>query len=249
MRPQESSLAHVGLVALLVCSLIATSLAQKGSATHEPTKFDEYGDLPSDDEAAHLDLFADRLFNRPKLRGYIRTYSRSQMQRGSYLRRLHGIARYLTEARGIEANRIAVVDGGYREKFVTQLWLVPEGAEPPRPEPSTSQPAVNTSSAYQFDVECLNCSAAVNLDLYGLDEGLKFYAQELRKNPDSRGLFLVRSDRNVSVREALKEARRAKRLLTKTHDIDAGRISIRSGRSRNDGTAVVEMWIVPRGAK
>src|SRR5437763_603615 len=101
------------------------------------------------------------------------------MERGSYLRRIYGIHRYLTEARGIEANRVVVVDGGYKEKFITQLWLIPEGAEPPSPAPTISQPPVSTSSAYKFDEECLNCAPAVGLYLYGLDEGLKFYAEAL----------------------------------------------------------------------
>jgi hypothetical protein len=251
MKAQKSTLAHIRLV-LLICSLIVYGnlcLAQTVSSGIEPVKLDEYGDLPTDDEAAYLDLFAERLFKQPKLHGYILAYTEPRMERGAYLRRIYGIGRYLTEARGIEPNRVVVVDGGYREKFATQLWLVPEGAEPPSPAPTVSQPQINTSSTYQFDAECLNCSPAVNLYLYGLDEGLKFYAEELRKKPNSRGLIIVRPDRNVSVREALKEARRARSLLARNHGINASRIVIRSGRSRNDGTAVVEMWIVPRGAK
>ena len=252
MRTQKSTFAHIGLVALLVCSLVAygnSCSAQTASSETEPTKLDEYGDLPTDDEAAHLDLFAERLFKQPRFYGYILAYSEPRMERGSYLRRIHGISRYLTEARGIEAARIVVVDGGYREKFVTQLWLIHEGAEPPSPTPTISQPRINTTSAYQFDGECLNCAPAVNLYLYGLDEGLNFYAEELRKNADSRGLIIVRPDRNFSVREALKEARSAKRLLVNNYGVDANRITIRSGSSRNDGTAVAEMWVVPRGAK
>jgi hypothetical protein len=113
-----------------------------------------------------------------------------------------------------------------------------------------AQPKVDASAAYKFDEECLNCSAAVYLYREGLDkEGLKFYAEALRDLPDSRGLIIVRPDRNISVRQALKEARRARRLLVKNHGINANRIVVKTGRSRNDGTAVAEMWIVPRGAK
>ena len=236
----------------MVCSLIAYGnlcLAQAVSSENSPAKLDEYGDLPTDDEAAHLDLFAEKLFKQSNLRGYIIAYNEPRMERGSYLRRIYGIGRYLTEARGIEANRVVVVDGGYKEKFITQLWLIPVGTEPPLPAPTISQPPVISSSAYKFDEECLNCEPAVNLYLYGLDEGLKFYAEALHKNPYSRGLIIVRPDRNVSVRKALKEARSAESLLVDNYGVAANRIIIRSGRSRNDGTAVAEMWIVPRGAK
>jgi hypothetical protein len=142
------------------------------------------------------------------------------------------------------------MDGGYKENFSTELWLVPEGAKPPTPAPSISQPTVNSSVAYEFDLECLNCSAAVYLYREGLDEwGLKFYAEELCNHPDSRGMMIVRPDRNFGVHYALNEARRAKSLLVKRLGIDANRIIIKAGRSRNDGTAGVDMWIVPHGAK
>jgi hypothetical protein len=252
MRTRKFTLVQIGLLAPLVCSFIGygnVCLAQTVSSESSPVKLDEYGDLPTDDEAAHLDLFAEKLFKQPKLRSYIIAYSEPRMERGSYLRRIYGIGRYLTEARGIEANRVIVVDGGHKKKFVTQLWLIPVGAEPPLPAPTISQPPVITSSAYKFDEECLNCAPAVGLYLYGLDEGLKFYAEALRKDPDLRGLIIVRPDRNVSVRKALNEARSAKSLLVKNYGIDANRIIIKSGRSRNDGTAVAEMWIVPRGSK
>jgi hypothetical protein len=252
MKTQKSTLVQVRLAALLVCSLIVFGnicVAQTAPTETSLVKLDEYGDLPTDDEAARLDLFAEKLFKQPKLRGYIVAYNEPRMERGYYLRRIYGIGRYLTEARGIEANHVVVVDGGYKEKFVTELWLIPEGAEPPSPVSTMSQPPVNTSVAYKFDEECLDCAPAVGLYLYGLDEGLKFYAEVLRKSPDSRGLIIVRPDRNVSVRKALNEARSAKNLLVKNYRIDANRIIIKSGRGRNDGTAVAEMWIVPRGAK
>jgi hypothetical protein len=252
MRTWKSTLARIGLPTLLICSFIADGnvcLAQTILSENSPVKLDEYGDLPTDDEAAHLDLFAEKLFNQPKLRGYILAYNEPRMGRGSFLRRIYGVGRYLTEARGIETNRVVVADGGFRENFVTQLWLIPEGAEPPLIAPTLPQPTVVASSAYKFDEECLNCAPAVGLYLYGLDEGLKFYAEELRKNPDSRGLIIVRPDRNVSVRKALKEARSAKSLLVKKYGVDANRIIIKSDRSRNDGTAVAEMWVVPRDAK
>jgi hypothetical protein len=254
MKIRGATLIHAGLAVLLFYSFIAPvqlCFAQTNLSQTYPLKFDEYDDLRTDDEAAHLDLFADKLLKQPKLRGYIVAYSEPRMeQRGSYLRRIYGVGRYLTEARGIEANRIVVVDGGYKEKFTTELWLIPEGANPPTPVHSTSQPTFNTSVAYKFDVECLNCDSAVNLYRDGLDaEGLKFYAEALRKNPGSRAVIIVRPNRDIGVRYALREARRAKSLLVKNLGIDVNRVIIRTGRNRNDGIAVAELWIVPHGAK
>jgi hypothetical protein len=222
------------LVALTVYNQVGQPrLTQSTPAEITSVKIDEYGDLPTDDEAAHLDLFADRLFKQPKVRGQIIAYSEPQTERGYYLRRIYGIGKYLTDARGIEANRVAVVDAGYSERFTTELWLIPEGASPPSPISKLAQPT-ESISAYKFDEECLDCSPAVDLYLYGLD---------------ARGVMIVRPDHDVSVRTALNEARKAKRLLVKRHGISANRISIKSARARNDGTATVEMWVVPAGAR
>ena len=107
---------------------------------------------------------------------------------------------------------------------------------------------MNISSAYIFDKECLDCSEAVGLTLDGLDEGLLFYAEALRK-PGTRGLIIVRPDVDVSLRKVLNQARKTRSRLVKSYGIDASRVAIKSGRSRNDGTAIAEVWVVPAGAK
>jgi hypothetical protein len=244
--------ASIGIAALLVWSLITHGrfcLAQTISSEINPVKLDEYGDLGTDDEAARLDLLANKLFSQSSLRAQIVAYSDLRMERGYYLRRIYGIGKYLTHARGIEANRVAVVDGGYKNQFSTELWLIPEGAKPPTPVSKVPKPSVRISSAYKFDEECLDCAPAVGLYLYGLDEGLQFYAEVLRKYPAARGLIIVRPDEDVSLRRALNEARKARSLLIKRYGIDANQVVVKSARSRNDGTAIVEMWVVPASAK
>lgn len=251
MRPKKTNLINVRLALLLLCSLTAPGsfvLAQTTAET-KPIQLDTYGDLPTDDEAARLDFLAERLFKEPKTRGHIIAYCEAKMDRGAYLRRIYGIAKYLTYNRGIEANRIAVVDGGYKPRFSTELWLIPENADPPAPVSTIPQPPLKTSTAYKFDEECLDCSPAVGLYLGGLDEGLRFYAEELQKQSGARGLFVVRPDVDVSIRNALGQARKARTRLNKKFGIDAKRVIVKSARSRKDGTAVVEMWVVPTGVK
>jgi len=236
------------LLSVIFLAQVESRVAQTASEAG-PVKFDEYGDLPTDDAAAHLDLFADKLFKQPRLKGQIVAYSDPRFDRGGYLRRIYGIGKYLTDARGIDADRIIVVDGGYSERLSTELWLVPEGANPPLPDSKLVPPSVNISAAYKFDEECLDCSPAVNLYLYGLDEGLQFYAEVLQRSPGARGVFVVRPDRDFKMRPALREALKARSLLIKRYGIKAQRVSVKSAGSRNDGTAVVEMWVVPAGAQ
>ncbi len=52
---------------------------------------------------------------------------------------------YLTTARGVDARRIIIVNGGYREKDYIEIWVCPPGAKPPQPTPTVhpgdAQPA------------------------------------------------------------------------------------------------------------
>lgn len=33
----------------------------------------------------------------------------------------------------IDRSRVTIVDGGYRKEFISEFWIVPQGAEPPKP--------------------------------------------------------------------------------------------------------------------
>lgn len=43
---------------------------------------------------------------------------------------------YLTNTRAIDGSRIEVIDGGYRENPIVELWIVPFGGKPPKPAPT-----------------------------------------------------------------------------------------------------------------
>ncbi len=47
-------------------------------------------------------------------------------------------ADYLSTNRGIGRDRLVIINGGYRESNSFELWLVPQGAEAPRPTPTVS---------------------------------------------------------------------------------------------------------------
>lgn len=217
----------------------APRFAQAGSAE----RFDSYGRLPTDDEAARLDAFYEKLRTHPNVRGYLIGYNDDTGSRGTFLRRLYGDERYLVELRGLEANRLFTLDGGYREKFTIEMWLVPNGSLPPPPSPTVQSPAIG-GRRYLFDDECVQCDPAVNLDLYGLSDGLKFYAAELKRLPAARGQIIVRQGARTYTRLALREAKHAKRLLSRDYGIDSNRIVITLGRRRKDGFVTTEMWII-----
>ena len=180
------------LISVLLLAQGESPVAQTASEAG-PVKFDEYGDLSTDDAAAHLDLFADKLFKQPTLKGQIIAYSHPGIERGGYLRRIYGIGKYLTYARGIDAHQLPLStadternsqsnSGSYQRAQILQYLIL-----------SWAPPSMSISAAYMFDEECLDCSPAVDLYLYGLDEGLQFYAEELQRSPGARGVFVVAS--------------------------------------------------------
>jgi hypothetical protein len=226
---------------LLIALALAANVPRIVGQT-APTKFDSYVNLSTDDEAAHLDLFQEALRKDAAVRGYLIGYNQISIPPGVFLRRLYGDQRYLVEMGGIDPNRVMVIEGGCRNKFTIELWLVPNESKPPAPTPTCSQRP--SAERWLFDDECLECSPAVNLDLYGLTDGLKFYAAALRDNPLARGLILVRPGEHVGTRGALSEGRKAKRRLTRDFKIPSRRINVRLARRRKDNVSSAEMWVI-----
>lgn len=123
---------------------VALVTAQRGAA-----KFDEFGDTCCNDEKARLDNFAVQLQNEPTATGYIIFYGgrgygylcghdgRRLPRRGEAEARASRLKPYITSAwANFDAARIVVVNGGYRERWTAELWIVPAGAEPPAPTPT-----------------------------------------------------------------------------------------------------------------
>ncbi|HEX8068872.1 MAG TPA: hypothetical protein VF546_02905 [Pyrinomonadaceae bacterium] len=101
-----------------------------------PRRFDEFPSIAFDDDKARLDNLAIELQNNPGATGYIIVYS-GRTSSAARADQLGARAReYLVATRGIDASRVVVVNGGYRESNAFELWLVPQGAAPPQPSPT-----------------------------------------------------------------------------------------------------------------
>ena len=134
------------LVGSLICSpLIAAHL------TDEPKKLDEFGDVCCEDEKARLDYFAIELQKHPNAKGYIifyggqrypscwyggRRYSGRRPRLGEAEARAARMKPYLTNTRRLGPKDIVVLNGGFRESWMAELWIVPNGAKPPSPTPT-----------------------------------------------------------------------------------------------------------------
>jgi hypothetical protein len=101
-------------------------------------KVDEFPSIAYDDDKARFDNFAIEMQSNPDAQGYIIAYS-GRTSRAGQAQRLSDRARsYLTGTRGVDAARLVIVDGGYRDADTYELWIVPQGAQTPQPSPTVS---------------------------------------------------------------------------------------------------------------
>lgn len=216
-----------------------------------PVKVDEWGHFMCNDALARWDFFASKLKADPTARAYIIGYGDKHSPFGRIKRHLKYAQSYLTEMHAIDASRINVIDGGYREQLIVEYWIVPEGSAPPVATP-TVRAEVEKSAARKFDE---------GLADYLLDRGrpvlstfdlcsfsapdLKEFADILRAEPELRGFIVVhpktgaRSGRTRVVKRLLKSE------MVEKYKLDPSRIVIRDGRGRD--IPLMELWTVPKG--
>jgi hypothetical protein len=106
-----------------------------------PQKFDEFKDVNCEDEMARLDNFTINLQNTPASKGVIVFYGGRRFggrlpRRGDAAARAARLKTYLTQRRGIPTEQVIVINGGYREEWMAELWMVPQGADLPVGRPT-----------------------------------------------------------------------------------------------------------------
>ncbi len=125
------------VILAILLALFSPALFVKGSRLVTPIrKFDEFGDIKCEDEMARLDNFAIQLQQEPQAKGVIiffggKTFRGKLPKRGEAEARAARLKPYLVRRRGIPAGRIIVINGGYAEQWLAELWVVPPGASMP----------------------------------------------------------------------------------------------------------------------
>ncbi|HKP70784.1 MAG TPA: hypothetical protein VJV05_15960 [Pyrinomonadaceae bacterium] len=95
------------------------------------TKFGEFGVVDDETLDRNLDALSTFLSQSPD-NLYLIGYAGRRSERGFTADWLHRIKEALVSD-GLSPRRIAVIDGGYREEPLFDFWIVPRGAQPPRP--------------------------------------------------------------------------------------------------------------------
>ena len=99
-------------------------------------EFDECNNCTFDDQKARLDNLAVELQNDQSASGYIIAYGGRTSPIGQVERLMARSRDYLIQQRGIDASRLVIVNGGFREDDSVELWIVPSGAAVPRATPT-----------------------------------------------------------------------------------------------------------------
>lgn len=119
---------------------VVTALEKKIIVARE---FDECNSCSLDDQKARLDNLAVELQNDPSTRAYIIAYGGRMSPLGQVEKLMSRSREYLIAQRGIDASRLVVVNGGFREEDSVEIWLVPSGAAAPKPTPTVQAGEVN----------------------------------------------------------------------------------------------------------
>jgi hypothetical protein len=128
-----------GVRTLMFLSIIGVVFTT-ASAQKPIQDFDTMGDVDCESEMARLDNFAVQLMKEPSSRGVIIFYGGLRF-RGRLPRRNEAVARaarmkpYLVQRRGVPANQVLVINGGYRAEWEVEFWIIPRDKPIPDPRP------------------------------------------------------------------------------------------------------------------
>ena len=100
-----------------------------------PEPFDSLGDISFASEKFLLDNFSLTVSDRKGM-AYVIAYAGKRARPNEATERANRVKQYLVNVRGLPAEQIKVIDGGYREKRDVVLYVVSEGVCPPIPLPT-----------------------------------------------------------------------------------------------------------------
>ena len=127
----------VALCAALALACAAPARAQDEGQGARAEKLGEYvNEFTSCNAGAHLANFANHLQNNPGATGYVRVYGPGGPDDRFGKRAAVAAQNYVVKTHGIDESRVKAAYAGRYERLdevLTELWLVPEGAEQPPP--------------------------------------------------------------------------------------------------------------------
>jgi hypothetical protein len=215
---------------------------------------DSYNDKIHSSEAEQwrLEDFMKLLDAEPNSKAYIIAYAGREDHPGKSLRYTLRAKNYLVEWRGISPERIVSIDGGRREEFVVELWLVPNTTRPPKPNATIAVPDDHGDNLLYDDFD-------TGYDNFGnktqdAASRLDGYAAALKNDRTVWGCIVAYAEAGDDRTgmdwdppgTAQKLARAQKRYLVAKHHIAPSKLSVIDGGYGRRG---VELWIMRPNAR
>jgi hypothetical protein len=117
----------------------STDVIKKIPPPPECKPFDQFPSVAFDDDKARFDNLAIELQSAPDAQAFIIVYAGRNSRTGQADMLARRAMDYLVNQRGVDARRITITNGGYRDTDFIEITICPPGARPPEPTP-TVQP-------------------------------------------------------------------------------------------------------------
>jgi|GEM_PF-3030825 len=105
------------------------------NVTFGSSPYDEIIYKNAEEAMARIDGYLIALQNYPSATGNIIVYGAIDGKLGEVEAHINQLPHYIENFRRFNKGRIAYVNGGFRDKATVVLWIVPPGADLPRPTP------------------------------------------------------------------------------------------------------------------
>ena len=123
----------------------STDIVGKKPPPPECKPFDQFQSVAFDDDKARFDNLAIELQGAPDAQAYIFIYAGRTSRAGQAEMLGKRTMDYLVNQRGVDARRITIINGGYRDNDFIEISICPPGAKTPQPtptvQPGDAQPA------------------------------------------------------------------------------------------------------------
>lgn|GEM_PF-980064 len=215
--------------------------------------FDEFGAINYSDMMARIDNFAIELQNAPEAKGFIVVFPRPDKFPAWPLKRAYWCKGYLTKARGLDASRIEVVNGGFADEIKYQLWITPPGVELPVAPFDLAAALAREKTPLLYDRAVFENypppppgEGGEYEDYLSDRDAYEPFVSALRADPALRGFIVAYATRRNARGTDRKIAAREKLSILKLHAVGADRLVAVGGGLRKHRT--IEYWLVPPGS-
>jgi len=120
-------------------------------------KFDEWGDLPFSNEKARLDNIAIQWHNEPSTIVYLIIFAGRTACVGEAKARGARAKNYLVGKRRVQARHVVVIDGGYKESVLTEVWFLPPNVSAPTVFPEFNLKPSEVTFEKNCRIKCRAC--------------------------------------------------------------------------------------------